>query len=80
MKTNTKILIISRSIVFRMRNVSDKSCIKIKTYFMFLPPPEDRAVYETMWKNIVEQGRPQMIFWRMRIAYWIPKATNTHSG
>ena len=31
-----------------------------------------------MWKNIVQRGRPQII-WRMRIACWIPKATNTHS-
>jgi hypothetical protein len=32
-----------------------------------------------MWKNIVEPGRPQMTLGRMRIACWIPKATNTHS-
>jgi hypothetical protein len=31
-----------------------------------------------MWKNIVERGRPQII-WRLRFACWIPKATNTHS-
>jgi len=40
---------------------------------------ENRAVYEIMWKYIVERGRPQMAIWRMRIACWIPKATNTHS-
>jgi len=40
---------------------------------------ENRAVYEKMWKNIVEWGRPQMTIWRLRIACWIPKATNTHS-
>jgi len=28
---------------------------------------------------MVEPGRPQMIIRRMRIAYCIPKATNTHS-
>jgi hypothetical protein len=39
----------------------------------------NRAVYEIMWKNTVERGRPQMTKWRMRIAYWIPKATNTHT-
>jgi len=33
-----------------------------------------------MWKNIVDWGRPQMTKWRMRIACWIPKAINTHSG
>ena len=32
-----------------------------------------------MWKNIVQPDRPQMTIWRMRIACWIPKATNTHS-
>ena len=32
-----------------------------------------------MWKNVVEPDRPQMKTWRMRIACWIPKATNTHS-
>jgi hypothetical protein len=42
-------------------------------------PPENRAVYEIMWKNMVERGRPQMAVWRMRIACWITKATNTHS-
>jgi hypothetical protein len=26
------------------------------------------------WQN----GGPQMAIWRMRIACWIPKATNTH--
>jgi hypothetical protein len=32
-----------------------------------------------MWENIVERDRPQMAIWRMRIACWIPKATNTHT-
>jgi len=32
-----------------------------------------------MWKIIVERGRPQITIWRMRIACWIPKATDTHS-
>jgi hypothetical protein len=40
---------------------------------------ENRAVYELMWKNIVQQDRTHMTIWRMRIACWIPKATNTHS-
>ena len=37
----------------------------------------NRAVYEIMWKNIIERGRPQTAMWHMRIACWIPKATNT---
>jgi hypothetical protein len=40
---------------------------------------ENRAVYETMWKNIVEPGRSRITAWRMRVAFCIPKATNTHS-
>jgi len=40
--------------------------------------PENRAVYEIMWKNIVQPDRLQMTIWRMRIACWIPKATDTH--
>ena len=39
----------------------------------------NRAIYEIMWKNTVERGRPQMTIWRMRIACRISKATNTHS-
>jgi hypothetical protein len=41
--------------------------------------PENLAVYEIMWKNMAERGRQQMTIWRMRIACWIPEATDTHS-
>jgi hypothetical protein len=39
--------------------------------------PEHRTVL--LWTNMVEQDRPQVKIWRMRIACWITKATNTHS-
>jgi len=32
-----------------------------------------------MWKNIVEPDRSRTTIWRKRIAYCIPKATDTHS-
>ena len=32
-----------------------------------------------MWENFVEPDRPQMAIWRICIACWIPKATNTHN-
>ena len=53
---------------------------KIKTHFVFsnIFFFENCAVYEIMWKNIVELGRPQMTIWCIRIACWIPKDTNTH--
>jgi hypothetical protein len=34
---------------------------KIKTHFVFNKfSPENRAVCEIMWKNMVQRGRPQM--------------------
>jgi hypothetical protein len=64
-----------------MRNVSGKSLRENHnthfTYSNFFF--ENRAVYEIMWKNIVERGWPQMTMWRMRIACWLAKATNTHT-
>ena len=52
MKTNTLFLVISRSFLLRVKNVSGKSCKKKKSKhilcsvtFFFNP-----AVYEIMWK------------------------------
>jgi hypothetical protein len=53
---------------------------KIKTHNLCSVTFENPAVYEITWENIVERGRPQMTIWRMRIACWIPKTTNTHTG
>jgi hypothetical protein len=44
------------------------------------PPHENPAVYDIIWKNTVECGRPQKTIWRMRIARWIPMATNRQTG
>ena len=54
--------------------------VEKKTFSItFFPPPfENRTVYEIMWKNIVERGRPQ-ITWRVRVACCIPKAADRHS-
>jgi len=53
---------------------------KIKARILFsVTFCENRALCEKMWKNIVERDRPQMTIWCMRIACWIPKATNTHT-
>ena len=98
-------MIISRSVLLTMKNVSENSCTDTRNkqlyghskqtavrtletnsctdtrniYFMFNNYFffEDRAVKEIMWKNTVEQGRPQMTIWRMRIVFCIPKTTNT---
>ena len=37
------------------------------------------AIYEIMWKSIVQAGRPQMEIWSMHCVYWKTKATNTHT-
>jgi hypothetical protein len=74
------ILIVSHSVLPRMRNVSDKSCRESKnTHFVFNNFFKKIAVCEIMWKNIVQRGRPQMTIWHMCIACWIPNTTNTHS-
>jgi len=41
------------------------------TFFLY------HAVYKIMWKNIAEQGRPQVTIWCVCIACWIPKARHT---
>ena len=53
-----------------------KHAFYVQYVFLFF---ENRAVYEKMWENTVESGRPQMTIWRMRIAFWIPKGTNKSS-
>jgi hypothetical protein len=40
---------------------------------------ENLAVYEIMWKAVVEPGRTQMTKRRTRVACWIPKAAHIHS-
>ena len=74
-------LIKSRTLLLRMRNVSDKSCRENQSrHFMFTNFFfENRNFYEVMQKNIVEYGSPQMKIWRMCIACWITKATQTHA-
>jgi hypothetical protein len=44
-----------------MGNISDKFVEKIKTYILFsIFSPKNLAVYEKMWKNMIEPDRPQM--------------------
>jgi len=63
-----------------MRNVSDKILRKIKTHILYSTTFfENRAIYEIMWKNIVELGWPQTKIRRMRVVCWIGKTTDTHS-
>ena len=75
-------MIISRRILRRMRDVSDKIVEEIKTRFLcsitFISG--NRAVYEIMWKKYDSgrQATDDNITRRMRFACWITKATDTH--
>ena len=67
-----------------IRGVSDKCCKENQnTYIDFMYNKlfffDNPAVYVIMWKNVVQQGRQQMLLWRERSACWIRKATNTHT-
>jgi len=53
-----------------------KHTFRVQSLFIFF---ENRAVYETMWKNTVEPNRPHVTIGRMRIAYWVSKSANTHT-
>ena len=65
-----------------MRNISEKNIIeKLKTHFLWSITFffENLAFYDNVGKNILEPGMPQMAKWLMRIACYIPNATNTRS-
>jgi hypothetical protein len=64
-----------------MRNIWDKNRRgNQNTHFIFNNFFFYNCVaYEKMRKNILEQDRPQMTKRRMRIACWMPNATNTRS-
>jgi len=81
MKTDTHYFIIPRSVLLQVRNATHEILETVQTnlifsIYFFLQSCLSRDNVE---KNIVQLGRPQMTIWRVRIAYWIPKATNTYS-
>jgi len=53
-------MIIYLSVFHRMRSVEDESCTEDQNTFCAYVFPENRAVYETLWKNMVEPKKPQM--------------------
>jgi hypothetical protein len=77
-ETQYTLLIIYRS-VLRVKSDSNKAVEKIEKHFFYSIHVffEYFTIYEILWKNMVEQGRPQTI-WHIRCTYWIPKAKNTH--
>ena len=71
------------SLIFpRIRNISDQVVAKIKTHILCSISffSENCAIYEIMWKNMVEPDGPHdNSIWCMHMACWITKATDTHS-
>jgi len=74
-------LIMSRSVLLRLRNVSDKICKQNhNTHFVFSNIFRYCTVYEIMWKTCrAGQATDDNLIRRMRIACWISKTMNTHS-
>jgi hypothetical protein len=76
------LIIISRWILLKMRNISDKYCRQNQnTYFVF---KNDFQKFVPVWDNVKKYVRARQvtddkIIWRMSFACWITKATNTHS-
>jgi hypothetical protein len=52
---------------------------KIKTHICSITFFENHAICEIMWQNMIEPDRPQMTTWCTHIAFWVTKATDTHS-
>ena len=74
-----KFVVISLSVLLRMRNISHKSCVENQsTHYVFFSF-QNYAVYEIEWKNIAERGRPQIAVWCVHNACLITKVTDTHS-
>jgi hypothetical protein len=72
---------ISHSVLLRTRIVWKENCEENRnTYFMFNKLFfENLALYEILWKNIVQLDRPQTTIWFMCMEYWISKATSAYS-
>ena len=72
-------MVTSRSDLLGMRNVADKTGVDNRnTYIAFSNFSPKSAVYGLCGKILyVEQDRPHVTMWRMRIACWVIKATNT---
>ena len=80
METNTHFWKYLPRLFLERKTLQTKVVQKIKTRILCSTTfSENRAVYETMWKNVVQLDRPRMTIRRTRFACWITKASNTHS-
>jgi hypothetical protein len=70
-------LIKSRAFRLRMRNVSNKFVQKIKTHILLFNNFNRNS--HLLRNNVAKYGIAGQAIWRLRVACWIPKATNTHT-
>jgi hypothetical protein len=75
-------MIISRSVLLRIRNVSDRVVEKIKTHILCSITYFRKSC--RLWDNVEKYGTARQttddnIIRRMRFACWITKATDTHT-
>ena len=80
-KTNTHLLIISRSFILTViRNVSDKCCRENQKHTFYIQQLIFFLKSCRFWDHVRKYcrvgGRLQITLWHMRIACWIFKATN----
>ena len=72
-------MIISRRIILKIINISNKYRTENQTHFMF-----NNLFFQKyrLWGNVEKYGTAghatDIIKWRMRFACWVNKATNTH--
>jgi hypothetical protein len=81
MKTNMHLWLYLAQFFLEWEMFQTKVVEKIKAHILcwinFFPI--HCAVYEIIWKNVVQLDRPQLTVWGMHFACWIPKATHTHT-
>ena len=77
-------MVMSRWIIFRMRNVSDKMCRENRNtcfvFHNFFPSRKPCRLWDNAEKcGTARQAAGDNVIRRMRFACWITKATDTHS-
>jgi hypothetical protein len=81
MKTNIYFLSYLAYVFLEWEMFQTKVTEEVTTYILFSINCLRKSchLWDNVEKYIIEPDRPQMTIWRMRIAFWIPKATNTLS-
>jgi hypothetical protein len=78
-----KSMIISDSVVLRIRNVSNTVECIVKHIICCLNSSKNRAIYEIMWKRTAQSGRTQLKIWHIQYGTWnmyaVKRKLQTHT-